>query len=175
MKLDQGSSGRRPLPRLSQICLNHRKPPESLGFRAGGGPGDGRPGVTAGEGVSGVDGVDAPRRHLSAKVVVSTHHLRRRPWGPFVAWRTLRQRGRKFGETFANRMRRRLPRAGAKWHLDEVVIKIAGVTHQLWREDGIADDLGRETEAGVAGAGWWGHLNRQPERDPPKPAGRSAS
>jgi hypothetical protein len=26
------------------------------------------------------DGVDAPGRHLRAKVVVSTDHLRRRPW-----------------------------------------------------------------------------------------------
>jgi putative transposase len=34
---------------------------------------------------------------------------------------------------FANRIRRRLPRAGDKWHLDEVVIKIGGVKHWLWR------------------------------------------
>ena len=34
---------------------------------------------------------------------------------------------------FANEIRRRLPRAGDKWHLDEVVIKIAGTTHWLWR------------------------------------------
>src|SRR5215210_5060528 len=39
----------------------------------------------------------------------------------------------KFGQAFANRIRRRLPRAGDKWHLDEVAIKIAGVTHWLWR------------------------------------------
>src|ERR671916_25835 len=29
--------------------------------------------------------------------------------------------------------RRRLPRAGDKWHLDEVVITIAGTRHWLWR------------------------------------------
>jgi IS1 family transposase len=34
---------------------------------------------------------------------------------------------------FANRIRRRLPRVGDKWHLDEVVLKIAGVKHWLWR------------------------------------------
>ena len=28
---------------------------------------------------------------------------------------------------------RRLPRVGDKWHLDEVVLKIAGVKHWLWR------------------------------------------
>jgi putative transposase len=38
------------------------------------------------------------------------------------------------GQAFANQIRRRrLPRAGDKWHLDEVVLKIAGVTHWLWR------------------------------------------
>ena len=46
---------------------------------------------------------------------------------------TLRQWGRKFGQAFANGIRRRLPRAGDKWHLDEVVLKIKGVTHWLWR------------------------------------------
>ena len=39
----------------------------------------------------------------------------------------------KFGQEFANRIRRRLPRVGDKWHLDEVVIKIVGVRHWLWR------------------------------------------
>ena len=34
---------------------------------------------------------------------------------------------------FADRIRRRLPRAGDKWHLDEVAIKIAGAKHWLWR------------------------------------------
>ena len=34
---------------------------------------------------------------------------------------------------FANLIRRRLPRAGDKWHLDEVVVTIAGVKHWLWR------------------------------------------
>ena len=40
---------------------------------------------------------------------------------------------KQFGQAFANQIRRRLPRPGDKWHLDEVVIKIAGVTHWLWR------------------------------------------
>ena len=33
---------------------------------------------------------------------------------------------RKFGQAFTNEIRRRLPGAGDKWHLDEVVITIAG-------------------------------------------------
>ena len=43
------------------------------------------------------------------------------------------QWARKFGQQFANQIRRRLPRAGAKWHLDEVVLKIGGVNQWLWR------------------------------------------
>jgi putative transposase len=34
---------------------------------------------------------------------------------------------------FANRIRRRAPCRGDKWHLDEVVITIAGKKHWLWR------------------------------------------
>jgi putative transposase len=41
--------------------------------------------------------------------------------------------GPKFGQAFANLIRRRLPGAGDKWHLDEVVIMIAGVKPWLWR------------------------------------------
>jgi len=37
----------------------------------------------------------------------------------------------KFGQAFANQIRRRLPAAGDKWHLDEVVLTIAGVKHGL--------------------------------------------
>ena len=50
-----------------------------------------------------------------------------------VSHETVRQCARKFGQQFANRIRRRLPRVGDKWHLDEVVLKIAGVKHWLWR------------------------------------------
>src|ERR687893_786635 len=53
--------------------------------------------------------------------------------GIAVSHETIRQWARKFGQAFANRLRRRLPRAGDKWHLDEVAIRIAGVTHWLWR------------------------------------------
>src|SRR4051794_7893317 len=53
--------------------------------------------------------------------------------GIMVSRETVRQWALKFGQAFANQIRRRLPRAGDKWHLDEVVVKIAGVTHRLWR------------------------------------------
>src|SRR3954469_448097 len=50
-----------------------------------------------------------------------------------VSHETVRQWALKSGQDFANRIRRRLPQAGDKWHLDEVAIKIAGVQHWLWR------------------------------------------
>src|SRR5918912_4089287 len=53
--------------------------------------------------------------------------------GILVSHETVRQWGLKFGQGFANRIRRRLPRPGDKWHLDEVQIKIAGRKHWLWR------------------------------------------
>ena len=53
--------------------------------------------------------------------------------GILVSHETVRQWALKFGQDFANQILRRLPCAGDKWHLDEVVVKIAGVTHWLWR------------------------------------------
>jgi putative transposase len=52
--------------------------------------------------------------------------------GVIVSHGTTHQWCRKFGQSFANRLRRRRPRPGDKWHLDEVFIKIAGKTHYLW-------------------------------------------
>ena len=53
--------------------------------------------------------------------------------GIVVSHETVRQWALKFGQNFANQIRRRLPEAGDKWHLDEVVLTIAGVKHWLWR------------------------------------------
>jgi putative transposase len=53
--------------------------------------------------------------------------------GISVTYETIRQWGLKFGREFANRIRRRAPRRCDKWHLDEVVITIAGKKHWLWR------------------------------------------
>ena len=46
-----------------------------------------------------------------------------------VSHETVRQWARKFGQGFANQIRCWLPRAGDKWHLDEVEVKIAGQKH----------------------------------------------
>jgi putative transposase len=53
--------------------------------------------------------------------------------GIIVSHETVRQWARKFGQAFADEIRRRLPGTGDKWHLDEVVITIAGAKHWLWR------------------------------------------
>ena len=49
-------------------------------------------------------------------------------------------------------IRRRLPRPGDKWHLDEVVLKIAGKKHWVWRavdQDGLVLDIGTAARLGV--------------------------
>ena len=56
----------------------------------------------------------------------------------------MRQWALKFGQDFANRIRRRLPRTGDKWHLDEVVLKIAGRKHWLLASRG-SDRCGAPT------------------------------
>src|SRR5260370_11194362 len=53
--------------------------------------------------------------------------------GIMVSHETVRQWARKFGQPFANQIRRRRPGVGDKWHLDEVALKIAGVKRWLWR------------------------------------------
>jgi putative transposase len=64
--------------------------------------------------------------------------------GIVASHETVRQWGLKFGQGFADRIRRRLPRPGDKRHLDEVEIRIAGEKHWLWRavdQDGPALDV----------------------------------
>src|SRR5919202_3448218 len=64
--------------------------------------------------------------------------------GIMVSHETVRQWGLKFGQAFANQIRRRLPRAGDTWHLDEVAVTIAGKKHWLWRavdQDGVVLDI----------------------------------
>ena len=53
--------------------------------------------------------------------------------GIIVSHETVRRWAEKFGRDFANKIRRRTPRYGDKWHLDEVVVAINGKKHWLWR------------------------------------------
>ena len=53
--------------------------------------------------------------------------------GVTVSYETIRRWCLKFGQAYANGLRRRRPAAGDKWHLDEVFVKINGERHYLWR------------------------------------------
>jgi putative transposase len=64
--------------------------------------------------------------------------------GVTVSHETVRRWCRQFGQTYANALRRRQPRPGDKWHLDEVYIKINGELKYLWRavdQDGNVLDM----------------------------------
>jgi putative transposase len=64
--------------------------------------------------------------------------------GIVVTYETVRQWCLKFGQTYANELRRRRPRCGDKWHMDEVVLTIRGQKHYLWRavdQDGNVLDI----------------------------------
>ncbi len=53
--------------------------------------------------------------------------------GVVVTYETVRQWCLKFGQTDANELRKRRPRCGDKWHMDEVVLPMRGKKHYLWR------------------------------------------
>jgi putative transposase len=53
--------------------------------------------------------------------------------GVVVTYETIRQWCRKFGQTYADGVRRKRPQPGTKWHLDEVFLTINGQRQYLWR------------------------------------------
>ena len=53
--------------------------------------------------------------------------------GVVVSYETIRDWGLRFGRLFANVLKRRRPRPGDKWFLDEVFLRIGGKQHYLWR------------------------------------------
>lgn len=64
--------------------------------------------------------------------------------GMIVTHKTIRLWAEKFGRDYANKVRRRTPRLGDKWYLDEVVITINDKKHWLWRavdQDGFVLDV----------------------------------
>src|SRR4051794_14825238 len=93
--------------------------------------------------------------------------------GIAVSHETVRQWALKFGQAFANEIRRRLPRPGDKWHLDEVQIRIAGTKHWLWRavdQDGtLLDLLGQSPRAKPAAQRPLRELLKKEGRAPPGP------
>ncbi len=64
--------------------------------------------------------------------------------GVALTYETVRDWCLKFGQTYANGLRRRSPRPGDTWHLDEVFLKINSRVHYLWRavdQDGEVLDI----------------------------------
>ena len=64
--------------------------------------------------------------------------------GVVVSHETVRQWCAKFGQTYANALRRRRARPGDTWHLDEVFLTINGQRRYLWRavdQDGNVLDI----------------------------------
>lgn len=53
--------------------------------------------------------------------------------GIVVSYETVRRWGRKFGPAYAKQILRRWPSRRNDWHLDEMVVSIAGHKHWLWR------------------------------------------
>lgn len=64
--------------------------------------------------------------------------------GIVVSYESIRAWSLRFGRAFANALKRRRPRLGDKWHLDEVFLRIGGKQHYLWRavdQHGIVLDI----------------------------------
>jgi putative transposase len=64
--------------------------------------------------------------------------------GVALTYETVREWYLKFGQTYANDLRRRSSRPGDRWDLDEVFLKINGRLHYLWRavdQDGEVLDI----------------------------------
>ena len=53
--------------------------------------------------------------------------------GILVSYETVRRWALKFGPDYAHRLRRKRPNRRDIWHLDDVVVTIAGQKHWLWR------------------------------------------
>lgn len=53
--------------------------------------------------------------------------------GIVVSYETIRRWAKKFGPDYARRLRRKQARGDDIWHLDEVLVTIAGRKHWLWR------------------------------------------
>ena len=64
--------------------------------------------------------------------------------GVIVSYESVRRWCLKFVSAFADNLRRRRPRPGDKWHLDEVFIRVQGELRYLWRavdQNGVVLDI----------------------------------
>ena len=61
-----------------------------------------------------------------------------------VSYESVRRWCLKFSQGFADELRRRRPKPGDTWHLDEVFLRINGEQHYLWRavdQNGVVLDI----------------------------------
>ena len=75
--------------------------------------------------------------------------------GVVASYETIRRWCKKFGQTFAGRLRRISPGQEDEWFLDEVFIRIQGVQHYLWRavdREGVVLDIPGSATAGAKAA-----------------------
>ncbi|MFC7739521.1 IS6 family transposase [Roseomonas sp. GCM10028921] len=74
--------------------------------------------------------------------------------GVVVSYETIREWALRFGRLFANELKRRRPRPGDKWYMDEVFIRIRGKLYYLWRavdqEDHVLDILVQSRRSATA-------------------------
>ena len=82
--------------------------------------------------------------------------------GVAVSYETIRRWCAKFGQAYANQLRRRRPRPGDKWHLDEVFVGINGRLCYLWRavdqHGNVLDVLVQSRRNAVAAQRFFGKL-----------------
>ena len=70
--------------------------------------------------------------------------------GVVVTYEAIRKWCRKFGQTYATQLRRRRPRPGDKWQMDEVLLTIKGERQYLW---GAVDQDGNVLDTWSNGGG----------------------
>ncbi len=64
--------------------------------------------------------------------------------GMVVTYESIREWGNKFGSLYATEIKKRRPRRGDKWHMDEMCLVMNGVKFWLWRavdQDGYELDI----------------------------------
>src|SRR6201998_3019192 len=77
-----------------------------------------------------------------------------------ISYETVRRWVLKFGPAIARRLRQRRPRPSNRWHLDEMVVRIAGERLYLWRA---VDDEGEVLD--IAGSSAAAIVGRRPAAD----------
>ncbi len=84
--------------------------------------------------------------------------------GIVVSYECVRRWCLKFGQSFADKLRRRRPGPGGTWHLDEVFLRINGEQHYLWRavdQHGVVlDILVQDRRNATAARSFFKHLLR---------------